>query len=117
MQSPEIHGTFYFRGEICRPITNLPIRFLPDFRNFRNGYLLRSSTRYLDAFTLILSLVDSGYFSSPQITTVSLMDREIFRNRTAMAPGAVVSASTLIQREAFSRVPCRYFNSSKGYFI
>ena len=35
----------------------------------------------------------------------------------APAPAPAVPTRTPTQREAFSRVPCRYFNSSKGYFI
>ena len=33
------------------------------------------------------------------------------------AASTAVSTRTPTQREPFSRVPCRYFNSSKGYFI
>jgi hypothetical protein len=49
------------------------------------------------------------------------MDRATSRNfgsRTPMTEAAAaLPTRTTTQREAYSRVPCRYFSSPKGYFI
>ena len=86
-----------------------------------------SSSRLLDVFALILSNIlsfrDSGRIFVDSSDYEFPMERATSRNFGSRTPMTATSAApalptrTTTQREAYSRVPCRYFNSQKGYFI